>query len=94
MAWTIEFKNKCLKFLDRQDADFQNRVRDSLNKLLRYLNNGVFPFGEMDIKQLHGKMNGYMRLRVGKIRLIFKVVFDMKKVKIHTIDYRGDVYKK
>lgn len=93
MAWTIEFKRESLKFISKQEKGIQERVRISLNKLLDSLDNGVLPFGEMDIKQLHGKAKGFMRLRIGKIRIIFKLNTELKILRIHTIDYRGDVYK-
>lgn len=47
----------------------------------------------MDIRQLHGKAKGFMRLRIGKIRIIFKINIESKILRIHAVDYRGDVYK-
>ncbi len=93
MAWTIEFKGKFSKFISKQEKDTQERVRISLNKLLDYLNSGVLPFDEMDIKQLHGKAKGFMRLRIGKIRIIFKINIELKILGIHAVDYRGGIYR-
>lgn len=92
MAWKINFRKDTLKFLLTQEMAIQERIRRSLNTFLDYLNKGVFPFNEMDIKKLKGKQKDFMRLRIGKIRVIFKLDTKLQVVKVYTIDYRGDVY--
>ena len=94
MAWKLEFKNKHFKFLNKQDIDTQNRIRNVLKSLLDYLDKGILPFSEMDIRKLRGKREGFMRLRIGKIRIIFKIDMDLKKIKIYAVEYRGDIYKR
>jgi mRNA interferase RelE/StbE len=54
---------------------------------------GVIPFAELDIKKLKGDWDGFFRLRVGKIRIIFTVDSDANELLVYEIDFRGDVYK-
>lgn len=93
MAWAIKFKKETFKFLVKQDFDTQARIKSSLNLLLSRLDEGVFPFNEMDIRKLKGKRKGFMRLRTGKIRIIFKIDISIQEIKVFAIDYRGGIYK-
>ncbi len=92
MAWKVEFKKETFRFLTRQDKETQERIRSSLKLLLEYLGKGIFPFREMDIRRLKGKRKGFMRLRIGKVRVILKIDVENKTIRIYTIDYRGNVY--
>ncbi len=93
MAWTIAFKKDVFKFLDKQDGKVQERIKESLRTLLACLNKGTMPQSEIDIKRLKGKRKGFMRMRIGKIRLLFKIETSLQKVTIYAINYRGDAYK-
>ena len=93
MAWTIKFRKATLKFLTKQNSETNNRIKTSLNLLLDRLDEGVFPFAEMDIKKLKGSKKGFMRIRTGKVRIIFRTDILSEEIKVYAIDYRGDVYK-
>ena len=93
MAWKIEFKKDALKFLERQTSDTQDRIRHSLNALLDYLEAGIFPFNEMNIRKLSGKLEGHFRLRIGNVRIIFKADTASKMVRVSDVDYRGGAYR-
>jgi mRNA interferase RelE/StbE len=92
MAWQIKFKKQTLKVLSKEDKDTQERIKTSLNTFLDYLDRGIFPFNKMDIKRLKGKRKDFMRLRVGKIRIVFKIDTKLQLIKVYAIEYRGDVY--
>jgi mRNA interferase RelE/StbE len=47
---------------------------------------------ELDIKQLKGIWDGFSRLRVGKIRVIFLIDLEQDELFIYAIDFRGDIY--
>jgi mRNA interferase RelE/StbE len=47
----------------------------------------------MDIKSLKGDWKPYLRLRIGKIRIIFLIDIENNILKIYDIDNRGDIYK-
>jgi len=46
-----------------------------------------------DIRKLHGEWEGFFRLRIGRIRVIFSIDEENEIVKIHDIGSRGDIYK-
>ncbi|MBF0473447.1 MAG: type II toxin-antitoxin system RelE/ParE family toxin [Nitrospirae bacterium] len=92
MAWSLDIRNKAVKFLNSQDKSIQQRCKQALNTLIDYLDAGTLPFKELDIKRLSGAKDGSMRLRIGNIRFIFKIDLKSKTIKIFTIGYRGDVY--
>ncbi len=53
-------------------------------------NNDVSSLKAFDILSLKGKFVGWNRLRIGKIRVIFK--YSHKELTIEQIEYRGNVY--
>jgi mRNA interferase RelE/StbE len=54
---------------------------------------GVIPFTELDIKKLKGQWDGYFRLRVGQIRVIFTVIdSEIEILLIQDIGFRGGIY--
>ncbi|GCL42956.1 type II toxin-antitoxin system RelE family toxin [Dolichospermum planctonicum] len=54
---------------------------------------GLVPSGELDIKTLEGEWQGFLRMRVGKIRIIFTVDIEQDELQIYEIGFRGDIYK-
>lgn len=77
----IKYSNSSLKFLSKLDSKTIERIRTSISKI---------PNG--DIKRLHGETPRiFYRLRVGKYRVIFRIIEDT--VFVDKIDTRGDVYK-
>jgi len=42
---------------------------------------------------MKGEWKDFFRIRVGKIRIIFKIDFENKRIFVDRIDFRGDVYK-
>jgi mRNA interferase RelE/StbE len=54
---------------------------------------GIIPFTELDIKKLKGQWDGYFRLRVGQIRVIFTVIdSEIEILLIQDIGFRGGIY--
>jgi mRNA interferase RelE/StbE len=43
---------------------------------------------------MRGNWEGFYRLRIGKIRIVFLVDIDSAEIEIYTIGTRGDIYKK
>ncbi len=91
----IEFSRSAIKFIEKlKDVD-KEKVRLKLKFLLISLGErGIIPFRELDIKKLDGKWSGFFRMRVGKIRVIFKINKDNQVLLIYEIDFRGSIYKK
>lgn len=76
--------DKIAKFLNSLDA----KVKAKLKQRLKLLQSS--PFSGQDIKLLHGYSEKLFRLRMGKIRIIYKVVD--AGIEIIDIDYRGNIY--
>lgn len=72
------------KFLRTLDANMRQRLR---NKLLELK---ASPRGVTGSKKMKGYSGAIFRLRVGKIRIIYKVTGST--VEIVDIDYRGNIY--
>jgi len=53
----------------------------------------IIPFTDLDIKKMKGEWNGFYRLRINQIRIIFTINFDSKDIEIYAIGNRGDIYK-
>ena len=91
---TIKLSKNASKFLDSVTEKEKNRIREKVKKLFISLDqNGIIPFKEMDIKKLEGEWNGFLRMRIGKNRVIFKIDSLNKELLIYEIDNRGSVYK-
>ena len=65
------------------------KVREQLKKKMLELKTD--PFGIKGVKKMKSGDGDFYRLRVGKIRIIYKIVGE-KDVEIADIDYRGNIY--
>ena len=82
--------------LNIQSADTETtaNIRQKLNQLVSSVENqSIIPFNDLDIKKMKGNWEGYYRLRIGKIRVIFIVDLTSGDIEIYNIGFRGDVYK-
>jgi len=90
----IRLHSRVIKFLGKLDKEDKERVRLKLKSLLSSVEaKGIIPFKELDIKQLDGEWKGFVRMRTGKIRIIFQINKEEELLLVHQMDYRGDVYK-
>ena len=90
----VKFRKQAVKFLQKANSEDVTKIQNQLNQLLIAIEQqGIIPFTELDIKKMRGDWEGFYRLRVGKMRVIFIVDFDSAELEIHTIGTRGDVYK-
>lgn len=90
----IKFRKQAIKFLQKANPEDIAKIQGQLSQLLIAIEEqGVIPFNELDIKKMRGEWEGFYRLRVGKIRVIFTVSLDSVDLEIYTIGARGDVYK-
>jgi len=89
----ISFSNNSLKFLDTITEKEKSRIKEKIKLMAEHINGfNSLPFKEMDIKKLSGTWDGFLRLRVGRIRIIFKYVNNDNELLIYGIDFRGNVY--
>ena len=60
--------------------------------VLELWNTNPYSIGEA-IKTLEGEWQGFLRMRVGKIRIIFTVDVEQDELQIYDIGFRGNIYK-
>jgi mRNA interferase RelE/StbE len=90
----VKFRKQAVKFLQKANSEDVAKIQSQLNQLLTVIEQqGIIPFTELDIKKMRGDWEGFYRLRVGKMRVIFIVDFDSSQLEVYTIGARGDVYK-
>ncbi len=89
MNWVLNFSDRSLKFIKKNnltEEEITSHIVKAINKLQ----------GEdvnVDIKKMKGKWNGFIRIRIGKVRVITDISFGEQKVYVDIIDFRGGVYK-
>ena len=83
MKWKFQYTRQAYNFLSRE-----NLFEEVEDRIIRFLK------GEkIDVKKLKGKLKGFLRLRIGKVRVIFELRIEDKKVIIVRAGYRGKIYK-
>ncbi len=91
---SLKFRKSAIKFLQSADSETTTNIRQKLNQLVSSVENqSIIPFNDLDIKKMKGNWEGYYRLRIGKIRVIFIVDLTLGDIEIYNIGFRGDVYK-
>jgi len=92
LEWKLRIHKRALKFLDEIPEEERKRIQDKLNDLLKTLESGALLYTRLDVRKLKGAWEGFLRLRVGKIRIIFKIEIENKQVLVYNIHYRGQAY--
>lgn len=88
MTFEINIKAKSLKFI----SSLQKNDRARLKEAMLVLKEDPVPIKSLDITKLRGEKNKY-RIRKGKFRIVYEVIWEQKVILIHRVDFRGDVYK-
>jgi mRNA interferase RelE/StbE len=90
----VRFHNRAVRFLEKLDEKDKERIRLKLKSLVSAIEvQGIIPFKELDVKRLEGEWKGFLRMRSGKMRIIFHIDKEDDVLLVYEIDYRGDVYK-
>lgn len=82
MKYRVVIEKRARKFIEKQPRPQQKRILEAIVKLP---DNG-------DIKTLKGYA-GYMRLRVGDYRIIYRVEEEILTVVVMDAGNRGQIYK-
>ena len=89
MNWQIEISKASQKFIKK------NNIRDA--DIISYLGKATHKLQGtkeiVNLKKMKGEWKDFFRVRVGKIRIIFKIDFENRRIFVDRIDFRGDVYK-
>ncbi|OHA89779.1 MAG: hypothetical protein A3C70_00790 [Candidatus Zambryskibacteria bacterium RIFCSPHIGHO2_02_FULL_43_14] len=89
MVWVIEISRQAEKFLKQHHLS-DNFVVEPIRKAIQKLRGGTVA---IDIKRLSGKWDGYLRVRVGKNRIIFSINSEKQTVLVEVVDNRGSAYR-
>jgi len=87
-GYSLFLSKQAYKFITSLSKQKAKRITQEISDFRNY------PFFTMhhDIAKLKGK-KGYYRIRVGDLRIIFKVFEEEKDIYIEKIDYRSKIYK-
>jgi len=88
MTFDVNIKEKSLKFL----SSLPKHDRERLKEAIFILKDDPVPIKSLDVAKLKGDKNKY-RIRKGRFRIVYEVIWEQKVVLIHRVDFRGDVYK-
>jgi len=90
----VRFHSRAVKFLEKLEEKDKERIRLKLKFLVSTIEaQGIIPFKELDVKRLEGEWKGFLRMRLGKVRVIFRIDKEENVLLVYEIDHRGDVYK-
>jgi len=89
MKCRIDFSAGSLKFLKRNNLK-EDFVIDKIKLSLRKFQGQDI---NINIKKLSGKWEGFYRIRFGKLRIILEFQFEINRVFVEEIDWRGSVYR-
>jgi len=82
---------------ERVEKDLEKVPKYVVEKFLKQLDefekNPIRPRSGFDVKPMEGYPDNTYRLRIGKYRVLYAVDNDNKKVRITTVQHRGDAYK-
>ncbi len=89
----VKVSRSAVKFIEKITEKDKDRIRQKIKTLVLAIEEqGIIPFREMDIKKLSGDWVGFFRMRVGKMRVIFRIDKEKDELWVYEIDFRGDVY--
>jgi mRNA interferase RelE/StbE len=88
MKWDIQYSRDADVFIGKQNVRAQ--VREGLELFLRKIKGER---ANVDVKKLKGDWKGYLRIRKGKLRVIFSVDFSERVIYVERVDFRGKAYK-
>jgi len=83
----IHFSTKAKKDLDKIEERYKRRVAE----VIRILMVDPIPTRLFDVKKLAGTENAF-RIRIGKIRIVYTILWKDKVILISRISFRGRVY--
>ena len=88
MTFEISVKKSALKFVKELDK----RQKTIINDFLLDIKQQAVPSKKYDIVKLKNFTNTF-RVRFGKIRIVYTVSWNERKILIHFVGWRKDAYK-
>jgi mRNA interferase RelE/StbE len=87
MSFVVKAKSKALKKLEK----FPKGIRKRIEELILTLKENPLPYLRFDLAKMKGYEDTY-RIRIGKVRIIYRIDFRNKIIEVLDSDYRGRVY--
>lgn len=91
MTYKVRLTKRAHRKLSRLGGDMQDRINRALLRLIDYYDGRTV--SPPDVKILKGKYQNLLRLRVGDLRVIFKIEDAIFVILVIDIVPRGDAYK-
>ena len=89
----LVLSKNAIKFLKKISVKESEKIKNKISFLLSLAEKPEsIIYGELDVKPLKGDWEGFSRLRIGKVRVIFTVDLMQDELLIYAIDFRGDIY--
>ena len=85
--WRITWTKTAKSYYKRMGKEYQQKVQEIVREL------ESDPFSSKNVKRLHGELEVLFRYRIGKLRMVFRVIEEYHEVRIMAIASRGDIYK-
>ncbi|MFP3898535.1 MAG: type II toxin-antitoxin system RelE family toxin [Dehalococcoidia bacterium] len=85
--WKVTWTRTAQSSYLRMSKDYRQKVRKAVEEL------EADPFSSASVKRLHGGLEGLYRYRIGKFRMVFRVIEEAREVRILAMASRGDVYR-
>lgn len=85
--YEVELSSRAAAFLATADLPLARKLARCFRQLERE------PRRYNNIKRLSGPLTGFFRYRVGDWRVIYNIDDDERRVRVHTIAHRADVYE-
>jgi mRNA interferase RelE/StbE len=86
--WKLELSKDSWKYLEKLGKRRSLRILDQLEEL----GEKESPIFHKDVRPLAGKLEGFYRLRIGNLRVIFEIEWTEKRIGILAIVPRGNAY--
>ena len=85
--YKILLSKESVKFYKKSDIKIKRQVNECFESLK------TSPLNGLNIKRLHGALDGLFRYRVGSLRVVYKIDESIISVVIVAIGSRGDICK-
>jgi mRNA interferase RelE/StbE len=82
----VEYSEYSLEFLEKADKNLRKRIFNKINYLAKN-------FDKINHIPLAYEARDFFKLRVGKYRIIYRLDWKRKKIRIDLIDRRDKIYK-
>lgn len=89
MNWTIKVSSA----VEKKYKKFDKKTKEKIKQALKDLASSENPKFHKHVKPLVGQLEGFYRLRVGDLRIIFSIIEEEKVIAVVNIAPRGDAYK-